>query len=56
MMGGTRPYFDLRGAVMTEDLLRQMNAIGEGAAQAGTIGGATLAGQQSAFQRSRRLA
>lgn len=56
MMGGKRPYFDLRGAVMTEDLLRQMNAIGEGAAQAGAIGGATLAGQQSAFQRSRRLA
>lgn len=56
MMGDKRPYFDLRGAVMTEDLLRQMNAIGEGAAQAGTIGGATLAGQQSAFQRSRRLA
>lgn len=56
MMGGNRPYFDLRGAVMTEDLLRQMNAIGEGAAQAGTVGGATLAGQQDAFKRSRRLA
>lgn len=30
-----RPYFDLRGAVMTEDLLRQMNEIGARAADAG---------------------
>ncbi|WP_312126343.1 hypothetical protein [Brevundimonas sp.] len=26
--GGDAPYFDLRGAVMTQDLLKQMNAIG----------------------------
>lgn len=25
---GSAPYFDLRGAVMTQDLLKQMNAIG----------------------------
>lgn len=33
--GGDRLYFDLRGAVMTEDLLKQMNAIGAVSAQAG---------------------
>lgn len=27
--GGGRPYFDLRGAVLTRDLLQQMNVIGE---------------------------
>lgn len=30
-----RPYFDLRGAVMTQDLLNQMNRVGAVAAQAG---------------------
>nr|WP_314432386.1 hypothetical protein [uncultured Brevundimonas sp.] len=28
LMGGSAPYFDLRGAVLTQDLLNQMNAIG----------------------------
>lgn len=45
------PYFDLRGAVMTEDLLGQMNAIG----QAAVIGGAALGRQQDARARRRRL-
>lgn len=35
-MGGGRPmYFDLRGAVMTQDLLNQMNMIGAMSAQVG---------------------
>ena len=33
--GGSAPYFDLRGAVMTQDLLNQMNRVGSIAAQAG---------------------
>jgi ElaB/YqjD/DUF883 family membrane-anchored ribosome-binding protein len=33
--GGSRPYFDLRGAVVTQDLINQMNAVGAVAAQAG---------------------
>lgn len=49
MVNITRPgqsrggyYFDLRGAVMTEDLLAQMNAIGDGAAARGAAGGLFL--------------
>jgi hypothetical protein len=41
--GGGRPYFDLRGAVLTSDLLAQMNKIGRvalsGGAQLGAAGG-----------------
>ena len=48
-------YFDLRGAVMTEDLLRQMNAIGDGAAVRGAMGGSALAQQQAARAARRRL-
>lgn len=44
--GGGAPYFDLRGAVMTQDLLNQMNAIGQQAA----VQGATM-GAQGAIQR-----
>jgi hypothetical protein len=49
--GGKTFAFDLRGAVMTQDLLNQMNAIGQDAAQAGTIG----AVQQIGYRRSRSL-
>jgi hypothetical protein len=34
--------FDLRGAVMTQDLLNQMNRIGDDAARRGAVGGAAL--------------
>lgn len=41
--GGGRPYFDLRGAVMTADLINQMNQIGQTSmaqgAQLGAAGG-----------------
>ena len=47
--------FDLRGAVMTTDLLQQMNAIGSQAAAAGAMGGAKIAGIQGARQQSRRV-
>lgn len=43
--------FDLRGAVMTQDLLNQMNAIG----QAATVGGAGLALSTSATKKRRQL-
>lgn len=33
--GGASPYFDLRGAVVTQDLIDRMNAVGAVAAQAG---------------------
>jgi hypothetical protein len=42
-------HFDLRGAVMTQDLLNQMNAIG----QASAVGGANMA-QTDAARRGRR--
>jgi hypothetical protein len=48
--------FDLRGAVVTEDLLRQMNAIGAQAAQAGARGGAALAASRMADMQRRTLA
>lgn len=46
---GGSPYYDLRGAVVTQDLLDQMNAIGQ-AAQAGAIG----AVEERAAQKARR--
>src|SRR3546814_882716 len=46
-IGGGRPLvFDLRGAVMTEDLLRQMSQMADGAAIRGATGGAALAGER----------
>jgi hypothetical protein len=45
-MRGSAPViqqFDLRGAVMTEDLLAQMNAIGKQAANEGARNGAAIA-------------
>lgn len=47
--------FDLRGAVITEDLLRQMNAIGDQAAVRGAAGGSRLAQADMARGARRRL-
>ena len=41
-------HFDLRGAVMTEDLLKQMDEKAARAARSGAVGGAQLARQQQA--------
>jgi len=48
-------HFDLRGAVMTQDLLDQMNAIGAGAAVRGAAGGAAMAGRNASRSARRRL-
>lgn len=53
--GSASFHFDLRGAVMTEDLLAQMNAIGNGAAMRGAAGGAQLAQSQRSRAVRRRL-
>ena len=57
--GGTPVVFDLRGAVMTEDLLRQMNQMAgaavENAAPALMQGGAALATSQMSRRAGRRL-
>ncbi|WP_397586681.1 phage tail tape measure protein [Sphingobium fuliginis] len=45
--------FDLRGAVLTADLLAQMNAMADGAAVRGAMGGSALA-QDGIAQRGRR--
>lgn len=49
---GDRFQFDLRGAVMTADLLNQMNQMAQGAAVGGAMGGANLA-QNNIARRSR---
>jgi tape measure domain-containing protein len=51
--GGRVLSFDLRGAVMTADLLAQMNAMADGAAVRGAMGGSALA-QDGIAQRGRR--
>lgn len=48
--------FDLRGAVMTDDLLRQMNGMADQAAVRGAQGGARLAKGQMQYRQSRALA
>lgn len=48
-------HFDLRGAVMTQDLLDQMNAIGASAAVRGAAGGAAMAGRNASRSARRRL-
>lgn len=53
--GGTF-HIDLRGAVMTQDLLDQMNAIGDGAAVRGAMAGASMGEQRMARRARRRLA
>lgn len=45
--------FDLRGAVMTSDLLAQMNAMADGAALRGAAGGSAMA-QSGVAKRARR--
>jgi hypothetical protein len=49
-------HFDLRGAVMTQDLLNQMNAIGATATVQGAAGGSVGAQRAIAQRQSRRLA
>lgn len=51
--GGGGAYFDLRGAVMTADLLAQMNKIGQSSGMGGAMAGANLA-ENRMMQRSRR--
>lgn len=46
-------HLDVRGAVMTQDLVAQMNAIGQKAAQVGVSGGAAE-GERRIMSRSRR--
>lgn len=51
--GGGRQYFDLRGAVMTHDLMRQMNEIGQVSTAQGAMLGAA-SGQQATMRQQRR--
>ena len=53
--GARRPYFDLRGAVMTQDLLQQMNSIGTVATGRGAVMGAAGAEVRSARATRRRI-
>lgn len=52
--GGQTNVFDLRGAVVTEDLYRQMQAMAQAAAAQGAAGGAVLARADMA-RRARRI-
>lgn len=47
--------FDLRGAVMTQDLLEQMNALAAAAAMRGAAGGAQMSQADALARASRRL-
>ena len=47
--------FDLRGAVITEDLLAQMNALADGAAMRGALAGVSMSEQRMARRSRRRL-
>ncbi len=51
----SRMIFDLRGAVLTSDLLAQMNSLANGAAQRGANGGAQIAAAQRARTARRSL-
>lgn len=56
-MGQSRPIiFDMRGAVVTADLLAQMNAIGAQAAVIGATGGAAMARQNMSRSAWNRMA
>lgn len=48
-------HFHLEGAVVTQDLVDQMNAIGNGAAVRGAAGGAAMAGAENMAMAGRRL-
>lgn len=51
--GGSVFHFDLRGAVVTQDLLEQMNAMAGAAAVRGAAGGASMASAEN-MRRGRR--
>lgn len=51
---GAAPYFDLRGAVVTEDLLRQMNAISRANVRQGLAGYDNVVGSRVDDYRERR--
>jgi len=53
--GGTNNHFHLEGAVVTQDLVDQMNAIGSRATVRGATGGARLASDNLARSRRRSL-
>jgi hypothetical protein len=53
--GARRLVFDLRGAVMTQDLLRQMESMADGAAVRGAEGGALKARTDAIKAAKRRL-
>lgn len=50
-----RQYFDLRGAVMTQDLVRQMNEIGQASTARGAMLGASAGHQATMRQAARRI-
>lgn len=54
-VSGTPITFDLRGAVMTEDLLRQMNAISARNSQVAILGGSRLAQSEIADQQHQAI-
>ena len=54
-LGARTITFDMRGAVVTEDLLRQMNGIGESAAVRGAMGGSTMAQETLTRRASRKI-
>ena len=51
----THNHWHLEGAVVTQDLLDQMNAIGAGAAVRGAAGGAAISDAQGSARRARKL-
>jgi len=53
--GGTQNHFHLEGAVVTQDLVDQMNAVGSRATVRGATGGARLASDNLARSRRRSL-
>ena len=53
--GGKALHFDLRNAVMTQDLLSQMNAMADGAALRGATGGSAMAQAGVARKARRRI-
>jgi hypothetical protein len=53
--GRGQMYFDLRGAVVTEDLLAQMNVLADGAAMRGALAGVSMSEQRMARRSRRRL-
>lgn len=53
--GGTVQNFDLRGALVTEDVMATINARAAQAAQAGAIAGSAMAADNSARRARRRL-